>query len=132
MTRHILIVDDEENIAHSLNFLMEKAGYSVRIAGDGEKAIEAIEEARPDLILLDINMPRMNGYQVCESVRANPEWKDILIVMLTAKGRDIEREKGLAMGADDYIIKPFSTQEVVEKVRGMLDGGDRVSESKGA
>ena len=121
MAHQILVVDDEENIAHSLNFLMEKAGYSVRLAADGEEAIEAIKEAPPDLILLDINMPRMNGYQVCESVRANPEWKDIVIVMLTAKGRDIEREKGLAMGADDYIIKPFSTQEVIEKVRGILE-----------
>ncbi|MFV1967966.1 MAG: response regulator transcription factor [Pirellulaceae bacterium] len=124
MARHILVVDDEENIAHSLNFLMEKIGYSVRIAADGEEAIEAIEDARPDLILLDINMPRMNGYQVCEMVRADPEWKDILIVMLTAKGRDIEREKGLAVGADDYITKPFSTQEVIDKVREMLEGGN--------
>ncbi len=121
---HILVVDDEVNIAHSLNFLMEKVGYSVRIAADGEEAIEAIKEARPDLILLDINMPRLNGYQVCEMVRADPEWKDILIVMLTAKGRDIEREKGLAVGADDYITKPFSTQEVIDKVRGMLEGGN--------
>jgi two-component system, OmpR family, alkaline phosphatase synthesis response regulator PhoP len=121
---HILVVDDEVNIAHSLNFLMEKVGYSVRIAADGEQAIEAIKEARPDLILLDINMPGLNGYQVCEMVRADPEWKDILIVMLTAKGRDIEREKGLAVGADDYITKPFSTQEVIDKVRGMLEGGN--------
>jgi len=124
MARHVLVVDDEPNIAHSLNFLMEKVGYSVRIAADGEEAIEAIKEARPDLILLDINMPRMNGYQVCELVRASPEWKDILIVMLTAKGRDIEREKGLAVGADDYITKPFSTQEVIDKVRGMLEGAN--------
>jgi len=123
MARRILVVDDEVNIAHSLNFLMEKVGYSVRIAADGEEAIEAIKEARPDLILLDINMPRMNGYQVCEMVRADPEWQDILIVMLTAKGRNIEREKGLAVGADDYITKPFSTQEVIDKVRGMLEGG---------
>ena len=121
---HILVVDDEVNIAHSLNFLMEKVGYSVRIAADGEEAIEAIKEARPDLILLDINMPRLNGYQVCEMVRADPEWQDILIVMLTAKGRNIEREKGLAVGADDYITKPFSTQEVIDKVRGMLEGGN--------
>ena len=119
--RRILVVDDEENIALSLNFLMEKAGYTVQTAADGAKAMEAIAEAVPDLILLDINMPKMNGYQVCEAVRANPAWKDILIVMLTAKGRDIEREKGLAMGANDYIIKPFSTQEVIDKVRGILE-----------
>ncbi len=121
MTRRILVVDDEPNIALSLNYLMERAGYSVRIAADGEEAIEAVKEALPDLILLDVNMPKMNGYEVCELVRANPQWKHIPIVMLTAKGRDIEREKGLAVGADEYITKPFSTQEVVEKVRVILE-----------
>ncbi len=121
MTRRILVVDDEPNIALSLNYLMERAGYSVRIAADGEEAIEAVKEAPPDLILLDVNMPKMNGYEVCELVRANPQWKHIPIVMLTAKGRDIEREKGLAVGADEYITKPFSTQEVVEKVRVILE-----------
>ncbi len=121
MTRRILVVDDEPNIALSLNYLMERAGYSVRIAADGEEAIEAVKEALPDLILLDVNMPKMNGYEVCELVRTNPQWKHIPIVMLTAKGRDIEREKGLAVGADEYITKPFSTQEVVEKVRVILE-----------
>jgi two-component system alkaline phosphatase synthesis response regulator PhoP len=121
MARRILIVDDEENIALSLKFLMEKAGYSVSLAADGEQAIETISKVRPELILLDINLPGMNGYQVCELVRANPELKGVVIVMLTAKGRDIEREKGLAVGADDYIIKPFSTQEVIDKVQGILE-----------
>ena len=120
MAHSILVVDDEPNIALSLKFLMEQAGYSVQVASDGEQTLDAIAHSPPDLILLDINMPKLNGYQVCEAVRANGEWKDIRIIMLTAKGRDIEREKGLALGADDYVTKPFATQEVVAKVRELL------------
>ena len=120
MTKSILVVDDEPNIVLSLEFLMKQAGFSVRTASDGEEALKAITESPPDLVLLDINMPKLNGYEVCEKVRANPEWEDVRIVMLTAKGRDIEREKGLAMGADDYVTKPFATQEVVERVREIM------------
>lgn len=120
MSRSILVVDDEPNIILSLEFLMKQAEFSVRTATDGEEALQAIREAPPDLILLDVNIPKLNGYQVCEAVRANPEWKDVRIVMLTAKGRDIEREKGLAVGADDYVTKPFATQAVVAKVREIL------------
>jgi two-component system alkaline phosphatase synthesis response regulator PhoP len=76
--------------------------------------------AVPDLVLLDLNIPKIDGYQVCEAIRSNPDWKSVRVVMLTAKGRDIEREKGLAMGADDYVTKPFATQEVVRKVRELL------------
>lgn len=120
MTNSILVADDEPNIALSLKFLMEQAGFSVQTASNGQEALDAVARSAPDLILLDINMPRVNGYQVCEAVRANPEWKHVRIVMLTAKGRDIEREKGLALGADDYITKPFATQEVVQKVRSLI------------
>jgi DNA-binding response OmpR family regulator len=120
MSGNILVVDDEPNIVLSLEFLMKQSGYSVRTAANGEEALAAVEESTPDLILLDINMPKLNGFQVCEALRAQPEFKAIRILMLTAKGRDIEREKGLAMGADDYVTKPFSTQEVVNKVREML------------
>jgi DNA-binding response OmpR family regulator len=120
MTHSILVADDEPNIALSLKFLMEQAGFSVQTASNGQEALDAVARSAPDLILLDINMPRVNGYQVCEAVRANPEWKHVRIVMLTAKGRDIEREKGLALGADDYITKPFATQEVVQKVRSLI------------
>lgn len=121
MPRDILIVDDEPNIALSLQFLMEEAGYSVRMAKDGEEALAAIAASPPALVLLDVNLPKRNGYEVCESVRANPAWRDVRIVMLTAKGREIEREKGLALGADDYITKPFATDEVVNIVRPLLD-----------
>ena len=122
MSHRILVVDDEPNIVLSLEFLMRQAGYDVQTAADGEEALEAVREEPPSLILLDINMPKLNGYEVCEAIRANPEWNGTRIVMLTAKGRDIEREKGLAVGADDYVTKPFATQDVVAKVREILDG----------
>lgn len=120
MAKSILLVDDEPNIVLSLEFLMKRAGYAVRTATDGDAALEAITEDRPDLILLDVNMPKRDGFEICQLIRSNPGWKDIPIIMLTAKGRDVEREKGLAMGADDYVTKPFATQEVVKKVEAIL------------
>lgn len=120
MAKYILIVDDAPNIVLSLEFLMKKEGYEVHSVSSGDEAIGAITEKIPDLILLDVMMPRKDGYQVCQELRANPDWKDIKIIMLTAKGRDVEREKGLALGADDYITKPFATQELVAKVKNML------------
>jgi two-component system, OmpR family, alkaline phosphatase synthesis response regulator PhoP len=116
MPQSVLVVDDEANILLSLEFLMKKAGYEVRLARDGEEALAEIGKARPDLVLLDVMMPKRNGFEVCEAIRANPEWRAVRVILLTAKGRDIEREKGLALGADDYITKPFSTREVVERV----------------
>ncbi len=120
MANKILVVDDEPNIVLSLEFLMKQAGFQVRTASDGEAGLTAIAAEQPDLVLLDVMMPRKNGYEVCQAIRANPDWKAIRIIMLTAKGREVEREKGLALGADDYITKPFSTQEVVERVRELL------------
>lgn len=119
-SRSILVVDDEPNIVLSLEFLMQQAGFEVRAASDGEQALAAMREKRPDLILLDVMIPRGDGYSLCKAVRANPAWRDVRIVMLTAKGRESEREKGIALGADDYIIKPFSTREVVERVKELL------------
>ncbi|MBI4967223.1 MAG: response regulator [Rhodospirillales bacterium] len=120
MTRSVLVVDDESNIVLSLEFLMKQAGFDVRVARDGEAALTEVAKSPPDLILLDVMMPKRDGYDVCQTIRANPDWKNVRIIMLTAKGRDIEREKGLAMGADDYITKPFSTREVVERVKHYL------------
>lgn len=119
--RSVLVVDDEPNILLSLEFLMKQSQYQVCTAKDGDEAIHAIEKAPPDLVLLDVSMPKQNGYQVCETIRANPHWQHIRIIMLTAKGRDIEREKGLALGADEYITKPFSIQEVIDKVKKFLN-----------
>ena len=120
MVQKILVVDDEPNIVLSLEFLMKQAGFQVRTAADGEAALEAMADDRPDLVLLDVMMPRKDGYEVCQAIRENPAWREVRIIMLTAKGREVEREKGLALGADDYITKPFATQEVVEKVQELL------------
>ena len=124
MTRTVLLVDDEPNIVLSLQFLIEQAGYRALVARDGEAALEAIEEHEPDLVLLDVMLPKRDGFDVCETIRARPEWDDIRIVMLTAKGRDSEREKGLALGADAYITKPFSTRDAMEQIRHFLDDED--------
>ncbi len=120
MTRSVLVVDDEPNIVLSLEFLIKQAGYEVRVARDGDAALKAIEERLPDLVLLDVMMPKRDGFDVCETIRANPVWKDVPIIMLTAKGRDIEREKGLALGADAYITKPFSTRDALDQIRQFL------------
>ncbi|MBC8317324.1 MAG: response regulator [Desulfobulbaceae bacterium] len=122
MAKNVLVVDDEPNIVLSLKFLITQEGFEVRTAGSGEEALQALAEQVPDLILLDVMMPKPDGYEVCQKIRATPEWKDIPVIMLTAKGRDVEKEKGFAMGADDYITKPFSTKELVSKVLDILKG----------
>lgn len=121
MTKRVLVADDEPNIVTSLEFLLEHNGYDVRVARDGQEVLDQLPEYRPDLILLDVMMPVRNGFEICQTIRANPEWQDMKIVMLTAKGRDIEATKGLALGADAYVTKPFSTKELVERVRELLD-----------
>ncbi|MBP7242326.1 response regulator [Amaricoccus sp.] len=113
----VLVVDDEPNIALSLEYLMKGQGFEVRVATDGEAALAALRERAPHVMLLDVMLPKRDGYEVCQTVRATPEWNGVRIIMLTARGRAIEQEKGLALGADDYITKPFSTREVIERVR---------------
>ena len=117
MTSTVLIVEDEPAIVRALSFLLSRANFDVRVARDGEEALEAIEEDCPTLVLLDVMLPKRNGLEVCEIIRANPAWNDLRIIMLTAKGREVEREKGMALGADDYVTKPFSTRELVERVK---------------
>jgi len=120
MKRLVLVVDDEPNIVVSLEFLLKQAGYDVRVARNGEEALKAIAERAPDLVLLDVMTPILDGYHVCETIRADPKLRHVHILMLTAKSRDVEREKALALGADDYITKPFSTRELVQRVRNVL------------
>ncbi|MFO1313480.1 MAG: response regulator [Burkholderiales bacterium] len=120
MAKKILIADDEPNIVVSLEFLMKQKGYDVRTVGNGEDALRSVAEFAPDLVLLDVMMPRLSGYEVCQRMRENPAWAGIRIVMLSAKGRDIEVSKGMAMGADAYVTKPFSTSELVAQVRALL------------
>jgi DNA-binding response OmpR family regulator len=117
----ILVADDEPNIVLSLEFLLKQAGFRVRSVSDGEAALAAIAQEPPDLVLLDVMIPGRDGYAVCQEIRSNPAWRGMRIIMLTAKGGDIQREKGLSLGADDYVTKPFSTRELVERVRRMLD-----------
>ena len=122
MTRppSVLIADDEPNILLSLQFLMKKSGYEVRTCKDGEEALAEMARAVPDLVLLDVMMPKVDGFSDCQTIRANPAWKDVRIIMLTARGRDVERDKGLALGADDYITKPFSTNDAISRVQAAL------------
>jgi DNA-binding response OmpR family regulator len=120
MARRILIVDDEPNIVISLEFLMRREGYEVVIASDGEAAMKSLAESAPDLVLLDVMLPRMNGFEVCQRIRANPAWHDVKILVLTARGRDSEIAKGLTLGADLYVTKPFSTKDLVAQVRRLL------------
>jgi len=127
MPREILIVDDEPSIVVPIQFLMEQQGYSVLVAENGEDALDVIYKYKPDLILLDIMLPRIDGYEVCEIVRLNPEYRGIKIIFLTAKGREVEIAKGLSLGADAYITKPFSNTELVAKVQELLDNTNEIT-----
>ena len=121
MAKKILIVDDEENIVISLEFLIEQAGYELQVAKNGEEALALVASFAPDLMLLDVMMPKINGFEVCRRVREMPGGQHLKIIMLTAKGREVEITKGLAMGADAYITKPFSTKELMAQVQQMLN-----------
>ncbi len=123
MTKRILIVDDEPNIVISLEFLMKREGFAVEIAADGEAALSAMAGSAPDLVILDVMLPKMNGFEVCQQIRANPRWRGIRILMLTARGRDREIAKGLGVGADAYVTKPFSTRDLVAQVKQLLGQG---------
>ncbi len=116
MPHKVLVVEDEPNIVDSLSFLMKQAGFDVRIARDGDAALRMIENDIPDLVLLDIMMPRRDGYDVCRTIRSNPDWRDVRVVMLTAKGRELDRQKSLELGADDFVTTPFSTRDLVQRV----------------
>lgn len=120
MSCRILIADDEPNILISLEYLMKREGYTVSVARDGAEALDTLRRERPTLVLLDVMMPKKTGFEVCQEIRADDELKDTLILMLTAKGRDTDVAKGRALGANDYITKPFSTRELVQKVSDLL------------
>lgn len=120
MNLKVLVADDEPNIVISLEYLLKREGYTVLVAKDGQEALDAIALERPDLVLLDVMMPKKTGFEVCQAVRANEVLQSTKILMLTAKGRDTDVAKGLALGADGYMTKPFSTRELVLKVAQML------------
>lgn len=120
MPKKILIVDDEPNIVISLEFLMKREGFEVSVAGDGDAALRTVEAERPDLVLLDVMLPKRNGFEVCQQIRGNPQLQSVKVIMLTAKGRDTEITKGMALGADGYMTKPFSTRDLVNQVKATL------------
>jgi DNA-binding response OmpR family regulator len=120
MSHRILIADDEPNILISLEFLMKREGHEVLLARDGGEALDLVRRERPALVLLDVMMPVMNGFEVCAALEGDDALKATKVLMLTAKGRETDIAKGLAMGADAYMTKPFSTRELAERVRALL------------
>ena len=120
MGHRVLIVDDEPHIVISLEFLMKQEGYEIEVARDGKEALSALTDFQPDLVLLDVMLPHHDGFEICQMIRENPEWESVKVIILTAKGRQSDITKGMALGADDYITKPFSTKELVQKVSEML------------
>jgi DNA-binding response OmpR family regulator len=119
--RKVLIADDEPNIVTALEFLLKRSGYDVRVVTNGVDALALVESYLPDVVLLDIMMPVKSGYEVCQRMRERPEWRHIKIVMLSAKGREAEVSKGMSLGADLYITKPFSTQELINAINAFFD-----------
>jgi len=123
VSKKILIADDEPNIVAAIEFLLQQSGYEVHIARNGEEALKLVEACIPDLVVLDVMMPQKSGYEVCKRIRERADWRHIRIVMLSAKGRDAEVSKGLSMGADLYVTKPFSTRELMASIERLLEPG---------
>jgi DNA-binding response OmpR family regulator len=121
MSRKILIADDEPNIVAAIEFLLRQRGHEVHTAPDGAVALRIVERVVPDLVVLDVMMPQSSGYEVCRNIRKRPEWRHIKIIMLSAKGRDSEVVQGLALGADLYVTKPFSTRDLMARIDGLLE-----------
>ena len=119
--KRILVVDDEIYIVHILEFSLTMEGYSILTASNGEEALRVIDSERPDLVVLDIMMPKLDGYEVCRRLRQDEQFQELPVILLSAKGRPIDREAGLQAGADDYITKPFSPRKLLEKIRELLD-----------
>ena len=120
MTAHILIVEDEAAISTLLAYNLEKEGFTVSVAEDGERAMEALDEEAPDLVLLDWMLPHLSGIEICRRIRQSPSIRDLPVILLTARGEETDRIRGLETGADDYVTKPFSPAELVARVRALL------------
>lgn len=120
MTARVLVVEDEESILLSLEFLLDKEGYAVSTARDGATALQLLERQSPDLVLLDVMLPLLDGFELCRTIRADPALAQTRIMLVTARGREAEIARGLALGADAYLTKPFSTRELMDTVRALL------------
>ena len=116
----VLVVDDEPFICRSLSFVLQKENYDVSEARNGEEALQVIRDIKPDLVFLDVMMPKMNGFDVTREVKSDPEFKGTKIILLTAKGQDADRAHGVEAGADDYMTKPFSPSKILERARRIL------------
>ncbi len=116
----ILIADDNENIREALTYLLEDEGYELLLAKDGADTLRKVRERKPDILFLDIMMPEINGYDVCRAIKNDPDLKSIYVIMLTAKGQVAEQERGKEVGADEYIVKPFSPMEILARVKSLL------------
>ncbi|RPJ42281.1 MAG: response regulator [Candidatus Latescibacterota bacterium] len=120
LAKKILVVDDEVYILHILDFSLGAEGYEVITAADGEEAMRKARSEKPDLIVLDIMMPKVDGFEACRRLKADPETSPIPVILLTAKGREVDRQMGMEVGADDYIVKPFSPTRLIEKIGSYL------------
>ncbi|HTP04858.1 MAG TPA: response regulator [Nitrospirota bacterium] len=118
--KKILVADDNENIREALTYLLEDEGYQLWLAKDGAETITKVREFRPDILFLDIMMPEINGYDVCRAIKSDPILKNTYVIMLTAKGQVAEQERGKEVGADEYIVKPFSPMEILTKIKNIL------------
>jgi DNA-binding response OmpR family regulator len=120
-TIDILVADDEPHIARALNFIFKKEGYSVEMAFDGDAALRIIKECRPKISFLDLIMPKKNGDEVCRAIKSDVELQDIHVIILTCKGQELDKERIMAAGADEFITKPFSPKEVLSRVKSILE-----------
>ena len=120
--RKIVVADDEYFISRSLSFIFEKEGYACSVASDGEAALGLVRQEKPDLVFLDIGMPKMDGYNVCREIRRDPDLKSIYIIMLTAMGQDVDQKASLEAGANEYMLKPFNPRMIRERVAEILAG----------
>jgi DNA-binding response OmpR family regulator len=118
--KKILIADDNQNIRDALTYLLEDEGYELLLAKDGAETLQKVRDLRPDILFLDIMMPEINGYDVCRTIKSDPLLKDTYIIMLTAKGQVAEQERGKDVGANEYIVKPFSPMEILAKVKSIF------------
>ena len=118
--KKILVADDNENIREALTYLLEDEGYQLWLAKDGAETITKVREFRPDILFLDVMMPEINGYDVCRTIKSDPVLKNTYVIMLTAKGQVAEHERGKEVGADEYIVKPFSPMEILTKIKDIM------------
>ncbi len=129
MAQSVLVAEDERNLVEALSFLMRRAGYEVSVTHDGPSTVEMTKRIKPDLVLLDIMLPGFDGFEVVSAIRREAGGKQPRVIMLTAKGHEKDRRKAIGLGVDDYVTKPFSNRDVIERVRALLGQADEPGEA---